>query len=148
MNTSDGTTVSLRLREGMAFDATGQEGFTVLLDSSPEHGGSSSGFSPMEMVLVGLGGCTAMDVLSILRKKRQTITAYEVAVTGRQRQEYPRVYTEISIRHLFTGVDVSPEAVRRAIELSDTKYCPVYAMLQPTATISSSFEIRPAPVDN
>jgi putative redox protein len=89
-----------------------------------------------------------MDVISILRKKRQDVTAYHIEVSGARQQDYPRVYTEISIRHILTGNNLSAEAVKRAIELSESKYCPAYAMLSKAASISSTFDVRPAgPVD-
>lgn len=141
-------TVQIDLQAGMRFDAVGLDGITVMLDSSPEHGGTEAGLRPMELLLIGLGGCTAMDVISILRKKRQDVTSYHVEVSGTQQKEYPRVFTEIAIRHIFTGNNLSPEAVERSIELSESKYCPAYAMLSKAASISSSYEIQPAgPVD-
>lgn len=95
----------------------------------------------MELILVGLGGCTAMDVLSILRKKRQEVTAYEVKLDAQQASEHPHVFTHITIRHIVHGRNVRPEAVARAIELSETKYCPAQAMLEHVAEIESAFEI-------
>lgn len=136
--------VAIDLAGRMHFVAAGEDGIAVDLDTTPEHGGENQGLRPMELLLIGLGGCTAMDVLSILRKKRQDVTGYRVEVSGETRDAYPRIFTQIAIKHIVTGRTISPEAVRRAIELSEGKYCPAYAMLKEAAEISSEFEIRPA----
>ena len=136
-------TIDIDLLSGMRFDATGEDGTVVELDSAEEHGGVGGGFRPMELMLISLGGCTAMDVVSILRKKRQELTSYRVQVTGEQQDEYPHVYTDISIRHIFRGNGVDEQAVAHAIELSETKCCPAYAMLSKAARITTSFEVQP-----
>ncbi|MGC8634257.1 MAG: OsmC family protein [Candidatus Limnocylindrales bacterium] len=87
------------------------------------------GFRPSELVMVSLGGCTGMDVISILRKKQQQVTSYEVDVTGETRPNHPMAYTDVLVEHRIEGNPLDPEAVRRAIELSATKYCPVTAVL-------------------
>jgi putative redox protein len=91
--------------------------------------------SPVETVLVALGACTAMDVISIVAKKRQRVDAYRIHVRGDQRTEYPQVFTEIEVVHEVTGRNLSEAAVRRSIELSATKYCPVNAMISAGATV-------------
>jgi putative redox protein len=91
--------------------------------------------SPVETVLAALGACTAMDVTSIATKKRQAFTDYRIHLRGDQRDEYPQVYTEIEIVHEITGPDLSEAAIRRSIELSATKYCPVSAMISAGATV-------------
>lgn len=101
----------------------------------------SSAPSPVELLLVALGSCTATDVASILAKKRQHVTSYIIEVTGERRQEYPRKYTAMKVHHIFTGKAISATAVAHAIELSETKYCSVAATLQPTVDIKSTFEI-------
>lgn len=137
------TKVDLALQDGMRFQARGEDGVMVTLDTEPEHGGTSSGLRPLELLLAGLGGCTGMDVLTILRKKRQDITGYRVEVSGEQATEHPHVFTQICIVHILEGNDISEVAVRRAIELSETKYCPAFAMLSKAAEIASRFEIVP-----
>jgi putative redox protein len=127
-------------KSGLAFEGTAGSGFKVKMDSL--EGGT--GFSPMELVLVGLAGCTGMDVVDILRKKRQTVTGLEIQVTGRRAQEHPRKYTAIQLHYVVTGRQVDPEAVRRSIELSETKYCSVSATLNGSAQITTEFEIREA----
>jgi putative redox protein len=96
---------------------------------------SNQGASPVETVLAALASCTAMDVISIASKKRQAITSYEVEASGSQRDEYPQVYTEIDLVHVIRGDRLSEAAIRRSIELSATKYCPVSAMISAGATV-------------
>jgi putative redox protein len=98
---------------------------------------------PVDVVLGALAACAAMDVIGILRKKRQNVLAYEVAARGERRAEYPRIYTRIEIVHRVRGHGLSPAAIEEAIQLSDTKYCSVHGMLEGTATIVSRFEILP-----
>ena len=98
----------------------------------------------MEVLLVGLGGCTGMDVISILRKKRQVVLGYEVVLTGERRAEHPRSFTRIEVVHRLRGRELDPKAIEEAIRLSDTKYCSVHATLAPVVEIVSRFEIIPA----
>lgn len=137
-------TVDVTLQQDMHFSSVGEDGIAVQLDSSPTHGGTGKGWRPMELMLVALGSCSAMDVISILRKKRLEVTGYSVSISGTQAADYPHIYTHISIHHLVRGDGISDAAVARAIELSETKYCPAYAMLEKAAEIRSSFEIQPA----
>jgi putative redox protein len=113
-------------------------GHAIALDTDGER---SSAPSPVELLLVALGSCTATDVAGILAKKRQHVTSYVVEVSGTRRDEYPRRYTSMKVHHILTGKSLSPKAVAQAIELSDTKYCSVAATLRPTVEIQSSFEI-------
>lgn len=100
-----------------------------------------SAATPMELLLLALGSCTGVDVISILRKKRQQITDYRIEVSGERRDEYPKAYTRLFVKHIVRGRSVSQEAVERAIELSETKYCSVAATLRGTAEIITSYEI-------
>lgn len=134
-------TVRSQLTEGMQFAAEAGSGHTVMLDAAEHAGGSGAGFIPMEMLLVGLAGCTGMDVISVLRKKRQQVTGYEVQVRGERAEDHPMVFTDITVEHIVTGHNVSPEAVARAIELSETKYCGAGAMLGKTAKLIHTFRI-------
>ena len=113
-------------------------GHAMALDTDSQR---STAPSPVELLLVALGSCTATDVASILTKKRQRVTSYVVEVSGQRRDEYPRQYTSMKVHHIFTGRAISPRAVAHAIELSETKYCSVAATLRPTVEIQSSFEI-------
>jgi putative redox protein len=116
---------------GMHLTAMPSSGHPIEFDDRS----SNLGGSPVETMLAALGACTAMDVVSIAVKKRQSMAAYEVHVTASQRDEYPQVFTEIDVVHEVTGPSLSEAAVRRAIELSATKYCPVNAMLSAGATV-------------
>jgi putative redox protein len=98
--------------------------------------------SPMELLLISLGGCTGADVHSILQKKRQRVTSYDIEVRGQRREEHPRIYTNIEVIHTVKGYNIDEKAVARAIELSETKYCSVSAMLSASAVITSRYEIE------
>jgi putative redox protein len=100
-----------------------------------------SAASPMELILVALGSCTAVDVASILRKKRQEVSDYRIEVRGARREDHPRSYKRLEVHHIVTGRNISEQSVAQAIKLSDNKYCSVAATLRPTAEIVSSFEI-------
>jgi putative redox protein len=128
----------------MSFDGTAGSGFTLPMGSRKEAGGDGDGFSPMELILVGLAGCTAMDVVSILEKKRQEVTAFTVSVNGERADDHPRVYTRIEIEYTVTGKGLDPSAVERAVELSETKYCSVQAMLGKTARITNHITVLEA----
>ena len=97
--------------------------------------------TPMEMLLVSVAACTAVDVISILKKKRQDVTDYNVEITGTRAEDHPRKYTAFHVHHIVQGRSVSEDAVERAIELSDTKYCSVAATVRPTAEITTTYEI-------
>jgi putative redox protein len=120
------------------FIGTTPSGHSVTFDTNSER---SVAPSPVEILLVALGSCTGVDVVSILAKKRQVVTNYAVEVSGERRDEYPRSYTSMKVHHILTGVGLSEKAVAQAIELSETKYCSVAATLRPTVEIQSTFEI-------
>ncbi len=124
---------------GLRFRAQAGSGFDTLTDS----GTGMAAPSPVELLLVALGGCSGMDVISILRKKRQQISGYEVHVSGERRAEHPRSFTRIEVVHRLRGKDLSPAAIEDAIRLSDTKYCTVHASLDPKIEITSRYEIVP-----
>jgi len=127
--------------KGMSFTGSADSGFTVPLGTDPSVGGDNDGFRPMELLVIGLAGCTAMDVISILRKKRQDVTGFEVTVDTERASEHPKVITAFAIRYIVRGRAVDPRAVERAIELSRDTYCPAQAMLSKAAPITLSFEI-------
>ena len=101
----------------------------------------ASAATPMELLLLALGGCTAVDVVSILKKKREQVTGYRVEVRGTRRDEHPRAFTRMEVRHVVRGRGVSEKAVASAIELSETKYCSVAATLRPGVEIVTTYEI-------
>jgi putative redox protein len=125
---------------GASWRAETETGHALVVDGSPDIGGRDLGARPMELLLLGLGGCTAMDVLSILRKKRQRVADCRVELSAERAEEHPRVFTRIHVHFKVWG-EVQAAAVERAIELSHTKYCSAYKMLSATAEISSSFEV-------
>ena len=100
-----------------------------------------TGPRPIELILIGMAGCTSMDVISILQKKRQPVAGVQVRVSAERADEHPRVYTHIHLEYVVTGKGVSPQAVERSIELSQTKYCPGAAMLGKTAEITTAYRI-------
>lgn len=122
-------TAVAKLGAGMRFEGEAGSGHCVLLDASENEGGQNAGFRPMELLLVGLAGCTGMDVISILRKKRQEVTGYEVRVQGIRAESHPMIFEDITIEHIITGHHLQHEAVRRAIALSEARYCGAGAML-------------------
>lgn len=113
-------------------------GHAQALDTDHER---ASAATPMELLLIALGSCTAVDVISILKKKREDVTDYRVEVRGERREEHPRSYTRMNVHHIVRGRGISEKAVAQAIELSETKYCSVAATLRPTAEIVSSYEV-------
>jgi putative redox protein len=119
----------------MSFNGSSSSGFNLPLGASREVGGDEDGFRPMELIAIGLAGCTAMDVISILAKKRQDVTGFEVQVHAEQASGHPHVFTHVNIEYIVTGHHVDPAAVDRSIELSTTKYCPVQAMLSHSVAI-------------
>ncbi len=134
-------TAQAKLEAGMRFQAAAGSGHQVVLDAAEHAGGEDAGFRPMEMLLVGLAGCTAMDVISILRKKRQDITDYEVRVSGTRAETNPMVFEVITVEHVVTGHHVQAEALARAIELSETRYCGAGAMLGKVAHLTHTYRI-------
>lgn len=127
--------------DGLAFDAVTGSGATLHLNNQ------GAALRPAELLMVGLAGCTGMDVIDILRKKRQVVTDFQVEARGEQADDHPHRYVRIEVTYIVTGRDIDPEAVRRAIELSETKYCSVAASLRPGAPITTRFEIRQAAPD-
>ncbi len=140
---TDGATVGLTLQDakGMAFEIGFATGHRITVDGAEQFGGQNLGARPMHLLLASLGACTAMDVISILRKMRQPVETYRVELEGKQAEEHPRVYTSITIKHIVTG-DVDEERLAHAIELSNTKYCPAHAMLGTVAQINTEYQIR------
>lgn len=132
---------TVHFREDLHFTATTPSGFNVELDSSATAGGPVSAPTPMELQLVALGGCSGMDVISILRKMRQDVTAYDVRVTNVRAEDHPGAYISIDLLHAVRGRGVGEANVRRAIELSMTRYCPIFAMLHPTVDVTERYEI-------
>jgi putative redox protein len=112
----------------LSFSGTADSGFSIPLDAKAASGGDEDGFRPMELIAIGLAGCTAMDVISILQKKRQDVTAFNVQVDADRAEDHPKVFTSAVIEYHITGNDIDENAVVRSIELSAERYCPAQAM--------------------
>jgi len=134
-------TVQATLANNMRFEVQAGSGHHVTLDAAEHSGGQNTGFIPMEMLLIGLAGCTGMDVITILRKKRQQVTGYEVHVEGRRAEDHPMVFVEITVEHIITGHHLQAEAVARAIQLSEQRYCGAGAMLGKVAHLTHTFRL-------
>jgi putative redox protein len=129
-------------KHDLAFDGTATSGFTMPLGSDSMAGKEGDGFRPLELLLVGLAGCTGMDVISILQKKRQEVHQFEVKVHAEQPDHHPHVFTDIEVEFIVTGHQVDPAAVERSIELSVTRYCAAIAMLGKVTPIKTKFVIH------
>ncbi|MCB9535020.1 MAG: OsmC family protein [Myxococcales bacterium] len=133
--------------EGVAWMAEADSGHGLVIDGSPAIGGRNLGPRPMELVLAGLGGCTAMDVIEILRKQRQDVTDCVIDVEAERAETVPKVFTRIQLHYTVTGRALKPAAVERAVKLSAEKYCSVSAMLQSTASIDHAWTVVEADDD-
>lgn len=127
--------------ENSTFVAQSGSGHSVVLDGPPEAGGQNLGVRPMEMVLMGLGGCTAFDVVDILRKKRETVSDCVVEISAERADTVPKVFTKIHLHYIVRGSNVKEESVQRAVELSAEKYCSVSMMLNKTAVMTHDYEV-------
>jgi putative redox protein len=125
----------------MSFTGSADSGFQLPLGSSPEVGGDKDGFRPMELLAIGLASCTAMDVISILNKKRQVVTGFEVQLHAERALEHPKVFTQATIEFTVSGHQIEEAAVVRSIELSATSYCPAYAMFSKIFPIQMLYTI-------
>lgn len=126
--------------EDLLLQAENESGNTIVLDSSEAVGGKNRGPRPLQLMLMSLAGCTSMDVISILQKKREPLHGFQVVVRAQQADEHPKVYTKIHIEYVATG-DIKETSLQRAIELSEQIYCPAQAMLRAAAEITSSYRI-------
>jgi putative redox protein len=127
--------------EGVTFLGEAGSGHSVVMDGPPEHGGRNLGVRPMEMLLLGMGGCTAFDVMHILKKARQPVTDCVVELEAERADEEPKVFTKIHAHFVITGDGLKEDRVKRAVELSAEKYCSASIMLGATATITHDYEI-------
>jgi putative redox protein len=132
---------TVQWKENMTFIGLPDSGFPVQMDADAYFGGTNNGVRPMEMVALGLASCTGMDVISILQKKRQQVTQFEVRVNAPRSPDHPKVFTRALITYIVTGKNVDEGAVLRSIELSITKYCPVQFMLAQVFPMELHYEI-------
>ncbi len=129
-------------KRNLAFTGTADSGYVLDLDSKKEVGGDESGFRPTELIAIGVAGCTAMDVISILKKKRQEVTAFEVLVHAKRASDHPRKFTDMTIEYVVTGKDIDPQAVERAVQLSEEKYCSSIATIRGNVNLDHKIVIR------
>ncbi|MCK5504863.1 MAG: OsmC family protein [Thermodesulfovibrionia bacterium] len=131
----------IKLVEDMQFVGVADSGHAVVMDAPPSVGGRNTGSKPSELLLMAFGGCTGMDVISILRKKKQDVTNFEMNVKGETPESHPRSFTNIHVEYIVAGKNISEDAVKRAIELSLDKYCMVGNTLNKASKITSSYKI-------
>ena len=128
--------------EKAMFVAQTGSGHSIVMDGPPEHGGNNFGIRPMEMLLAGMGGCTAFEVVHILKKSRQAVFDCVVELNAKRAEQDPKVFTQIHVNFIVVGRDLKPEAVARAVDLSSRKYCSASLMLEKAVSITHDFEIR------
>lgn len=126
---------------GLQFVGEASSGHAIVMDGDPAVGGRNTGLRPMELLLVGLGGCTGMDVISIMKKKQQDVTGLEINIEGQKAENYPKKFTDINIEFIIKGKNISEDALKRSIDLSMNKYCSVKASLEGSAKIGYSYKI-------
>lgn len=127
--------------DGLQFVAEATSGHAIVMDGDIEVGGKDTGSRPMEMLLMGIGGCSGMDVVSILKKKKQEVKGLEINVKGQKAGNYPKKFTDISLEFVVRGKNIADDAVKRAVELSMEKYCSVKATLEGSAKITCNYRI-------
>ena len=133
--------ITLNWKGRMSFEGAGDSGFIQKMDSDESAGGENSAARPVEFIALGMAGCTAMDVISILQKKKQPVMDFQVKVYADRAGEHPKVFTDFELEYVVRGVDIDPLAVERAILLSVENYCSVHAMLEKSAHIRTRFTI-------
>ena len=127
--------------DGLQFVGESRSGHAIVMDADPGVGGKNTGPRPMELLLLGIGGCAGMDVISILEKKKQHVTGFEIIVKGQKAEEYPKKLTDVTLEFVVKGKDISEKAVKRSVDLSMNKYCSVKATLEGSAQINFSYKI-------
>lgn len=132
---------SIKWIGGMAFEGTPGSGHSVVMDASPDFGGEDKGPRPMEMLLLGMGGCTSIDVMSMLKKGRQDVTDCVAEIEAERADDHPKVFTRIHVHFKVSGRGLDAKRVAHAIELSANKYCSASIMLGKTAEITHDFEL-------
>ncbi len=131
----------IKYTDGMQFVGEAGSGHAIVMDTDPEFGGANTGLRPTELLLIGVGGCSGMDIVSVLKKKKQHLTGLEVNVGGKKAETYPQKFTDINIEFVVRGRNLSEEAVKKAVDLSMEKYCSVKATLEGSAKITFSYTI-------
>ena len=132
---------TIKWLDGVSFEGVSESGHSVVMDGAPESGGKNLGMRPMEMLLIGLGGCTSYDVVTILKKSRQDIKDCNAEITAERAENIPKVFTKIHIHFILEGNNLDVSVVERAINLSATKYCSASIMLEKSVIITHDFKI-------
>jgi len=140
--------VRVKWIDGVSFVGESESGHAVVLDGAPENGGRNIGMRPMEMMLIGMGGCTSFDVVAILKKARQPIVACVAEIDAMRADEIPKVFTKIHVHFVVTGDNLNPSQVERAVKLSAEKYCSASIMLSKSVEITHDFEIKPSSISS
>ena len=134
--------VKLKQIEGLSLAAHSNSNHWITMDAPPELGGSGSGSRPLEVLLMGIAGCAAMDIIAILKKKRVDFSHFETDVTAQRTDEHPHIYTDIHFKYTIYGKNIKPESIERAIKLTDEKYCGGIAMIRGVSKIAHNYEIK------
>lgn len=132
---------TVTFEEKVRFKAQAESGHSVTIDGPQEAGGENAGMRPMELMLLGLGGCMAFDVLMILRRMRQDVRAYQLQIQAERAADPPRVYTEVRMEHVFQGEGLQASSIQQAIDLAELTYCSASAMFAKTAKITNTFRV-------
>lgn len=133
---------TIKQLQGLTFSAKTDSNHWLMIDGPEQFGGSNAAIRPKELLLVSLGGCAGSDVASILQKKRVPLEDFEINIDAESSEEHPKVYTKIHLEYIFYGENIKEKDVARAIELSQTKYCGVTAMLEKAVEITHSYQIK------
>lgn len=128
-------------QQRLSFMGTADSGLQVSLGGTKGQGGDDDGFRPMELLLMGLAGCTAMDAISIMQKKKQDVTAFEVRAHAERASEHPKIFTQIVLEYVFTGHNLDRSAAERSVELSATRYCPAQDMFKKVVPIETKITL-------
>ena len=131
----------VRWVQGLQFVGESGTGHEIIMDADAKYGGTDKGMRPMEMLLVAIGGCSGMDIASVLQKKRQHLGGIEIKINGANARDYPQKFTDIELDFIVRGRDISEEAVKKAVESSMNKYCSVKATLEGAAKINYRYTI-------
>lgn len=134
--------VNVKWEGAMRFTATTEEDDSLVMDTDAEGGGEGHGFRPVKLILVGLGGCTGMDIIWILKRQRQEVTGLKMNVTGTRRKKDPMYYEAVQIEYVVRGRNLRESTVKRAIELSEQKYCSVRGIFRPEVKVTTSYRIE------
>lgn len=135
--------IEVKYVDGMTFVGKGESNHWIPMDASESAGGSGAGTSPMELLLIGLAGCTGVDVVLIMKKRKKPVHKFDIEVEAERAKEHPKVYNKIHIIYKFWGDNLDENELKRAIELSENKYCSASAMLSKTAQLSYEIQINP-----